>query len=172
MIMRTGIPQVQWRNSIWSVVPATPDHIPAIAADMREADVREVWASHRHSPAEALEKSLDRSEPAWTCLVYGKPVLMWGVCRIGSLLSEKGAPWLLGTNAFFKAHRRLHREFLRQCPAYVARMQAWFPRLENYVHADNKHSILWLGWCGFTVETEVPELINGEDFYFFWRGGA
>jgi len=153
---------------IWEVLPATPEHIQPIATDMRDDDVREVWASHRHSPEEALENSLSRSELAWTCAIAGIPAFMWGVARLGSLLSLKGAPWLLGTNLFFKAHRQLHREFLRQCPDYVARMLARFPRLENVVHAENRLSIRWLKWCGFSLDMDVPIRINGEDFFRFW----
>jgi len=96
------------------------------------------------------------------------PAFMWGVARLGSMISIKGAPWLLGTNLFFQAHRQLHREFLRQCPAYVDRMQARFPRLENYIHAKNRLSIRWLHWCGFSLDYE-PKVINGEDFFLFWR---
>ena len=156
---------------IWEIAPAAPEHIPFIAMDMRKADRDEVWASHRHCPIEALEMSLTRSELAWTCLIEDHPAFMWGVARQGSMISLKGAPWLLGTNLFFQAHRKLHREFLRQCPAYVDRMQERFPRLENFVHAKNTLSIRWLKWCGFTLDMDVPELINDEEFYLFWRNG-
>ena len=149
---------------IWEILPATPDHVPAIAAGMRDADRREVWASHRHTPGEALECSLERSELAWTCLVEGVPAFMWGAARQGSLISLTGNPWLLGTPDILK----VSREFLRQCPAYVARMQERFPRLENFVHAENRLSVRWLKWCGFTLE-EKPVKINGEDFYLFRR---
>ena len=154
---------------IWNITEALPEHIPAIAEDMRKADRREVWASHRHTPQEALEYALSRSELAWTCTIEGVPAFMWGVARQGSLMSVVGAPWLLGTNLFFGAHRKLHREFLRQCPDYVDRMQGCFPRLENFVHAENRLSIRWLKWCGFILD-DIPELINDEDFYLFWRG--
>jgi len=94
---------------------------------------------------------------------------MWGVVRLGSLLTDRGSPWLLGTNLFFKAHRKLHREFLRQCPDYVDRMQARFPRLENFIHAGNRLSIRWLKWCGFSLDMDAPVPINGEYFFRFWR---
>jgi len=152
----------------WKILPARPEDIPAIAEDMREADRREVWASHRHTPIQALENSLVRAEMAWTCLIEGVPAFMWGVCRMGSLLTLRGSPWLLGTNLFFRAHKALHREFLRQCPDYVARMQERFPRLENYIHSKNRLSIRWLKWCGFTLDN-MPVPINGEDFFLFWR---
>lgn len=151
-------------NVNWSIVPAAPEHIPSIAGNMRQADRREVWACHRHTPQEALESSLRRSEAAWTCLVHGRPAFMWGVARVGSLVSLVGAPWLLGTPDILT----VRKEFLRQCPAYVDTMQKRFPRLENRVHAGNGISIRWLRWCGFTVEN-TPTRQNGEDFFLFWR---
>ena len=150
---------------------ALPEHIPAIAADMRQADRREVWASHRHTPAQALTFSLQHSELAWTCLVDGTPAIMWGVARLGSLISYKGAPWLLGTDLFFRRIPALHREFLRQCPDYVARMQARFPRLENIVHAKHRSALRWLRWLGFTVGAQTVER-NGEQFFPFWKGAV
>lgn len=151
----------------WKIVDALPGHIPAIAADMRAEDRREVWASHRHTPAQALTVSLERSELAWTCIIDDVPAFMWGAARNGSLITRRGAPWLLGTPVL--GQRRVSLEFLRQCPDYVARMQARFPRLENYVHARNRLSIRWLRWLGFTVETAASVVMHDEPFFVFWR---
>jgi hypothetical protein len=145
------------RMKIWKILPALPEHIPAIAAGMREADRLEVWASHRHSPAQALESALARADLAWTCMVEGEPAFMWGVSRLGGILSETGSPWLLGTSAIGK----VVREFLRQSRAYVERMQAGFSRLENHVHAQNVLSIRWLKWCGFTILAMAGTLLGG-----------
>lgn len=150
----------------WDIIEALPEHIPAIAEHMREADRREVWASHRHTPQEALEFALQRSEVAWTCMVDGLPSFMWGAARMGSFLGCCGAPWLLGTPAILK----VRHDFLRYCPYFIAVMQDSFPRLENYVHTGNRLSIRWLKHLGFTVNEELPELINDEDFFHFWRG--
>jgi len=127
---------------------------------MREADRKEVWASHRLTPTDALTGSLERSALAWTCLIHGVPAFMFGV-------SDTGTPWLLGTNLFFKQHRALHREFLRQNQEYIDLMLERFPRLENHIHADNRLSIRWLRHCGFLIEKD-PVLFNGEEFYRFW----
>ncbi len=151
---------------IWSITEALPEHIPAIAEHMREADRREVWASHRHTPLEALEFALQRSELAWTCMVDGLPSFMWGAARTGAVLGCTGAPWLLGTPAIVK----VRHDFLRYCPHFVAAMQSAFPCLENYVHAENTLSIRWLKHLGFMVNEDMPELINDEDFYLFQRG--
>ena len=127
--------------------------------------MREVWASGRLTPEEALHKSLAASQDAWCCEYQGVPALMWGVSRKGCILSDVGLPWLLGTDAI----RAVQREFLRQSRSWVRRMHRDFERLENHVHAANKLSIRWLRWCGFVVEDKTPLLLNGEAFYKFWR---
>lgn len=149
---------------IWRIEAAEPAHITAIAAGMREADIREVWASDRWRPKEALEKSLLYSAQAWTCLIEDAPAFMWGVSRKGSVFSETGVPWLLGTDAIY----RVSREFLKQSRSYIEKMHEHCPYLENHVHAGNKLSIRWLKWCGFTIES-VPVFINQEAFFRFWR---
>lgn len=148
----------------WRITPAQSGHIAHVAARMREADRREVWASSRHTPEEALRASLALSPLAWACLVDGEPAFLWGVTARGGLLSGVGVPWLLGTEAV----RVVSMEFARQSRAYVARMQDVFPRLENFVHADNALSRRWLAWCGFTEDAEAT-MKNGEPFHRFWR---
>ncbi len=151
--------------STWQVEVARPEHIPYLAAGMRAADRREVWSSDRWLPEEALKKSLMLSTRAWTCFVDGLPACMWGVAHKGSIFSETGVPWLLGTDAIYG----ISRTFVRHSRDYIAKMHVVYPYLENYVHADNRLSIRWLAWCGFVIERETPRCMNGEDFYYFWR---
>ena len=153
----------------WEVKPAAPEHIPAIAADMWENDKNIAATVHMLSPERALEKSFASSEQAWTCLIGATPAFMWGVCRIGGLLSDRGSPWLLGTNSFFNRHyKRMHKEFLRQSPIYISKMHELFPRLENYIHVKSILAMRLLKHCGF-IKSDVPAFINGEAFYLFWR---
>jgi hypothetical protein len=147
----------------WRIEQATPEHIPAVAAHMREADRREVWAYSRHKPEEALRVSLSRSLFARTVIVDGLPVLMYGV-GVPALLGSTGSPWLLATDAVYE----VLFSFLKYSRVVVRHMQSLFPRLENYVHADNALSVRWLRWCGFSID-DTPELFNGEPFYLFWR---
>lgn len=149
---------------VWRIIPADAAHIAPIAADMREADRREVWASHRHEPEQALAASLELSDLAWTCLVDDVPAFMWGAARQGSLITLTGSPWLLATPRM----DMVRRDFLRRSRFYVERMQARFPRLENHVHAANRLSLRWLKWCGFSV-ADAPTMLNNEPFYLFWR---
>ena len=151
----------------WHITPAHPSHIAPVAAHMREADRREVWASHRHTPQDALEASLAASDLAWTCFVDDAPAFMWGAARAGSLITRRGAPWLLGTDALYA----VRRDFVRLSPEYVAAMQKRFARLENFVHAGNRLSIHWLERLGFTLLRE-PVRMNNEPFYRFYRERA
>ena len=177
----------------YRVVPACCEHIPALAARMRAADRREVMASHGLGPLEALRGSLERSTMAWTLLIDDVPAGMAGVCPAGEtpgpagetpgltgetpgLTGETpgpagetpgltGRPWLLATPDM----ERVPAVFLaRLSRLYAADMLRRFSRLENRVHAGNRLSIRWLRWCGFTI-ADVPERINGEDFFPFWR---
>jgi hypothetical protein len=142
---------------------ARPEHIPSVAARMREADRREVLAYRRHTPEEALRFSLSRSLFARTVVVDGRPVLMYGV-GVPTLLGSTGSPWLLATDAVYE----VLFSFLKYSRPVVRHMQSLFPRLENHVHADNALSIRWLQWCGFSID-DTPELFNGEPFYLFRR---
>ena len=151
-------------NVPYVIVPADSDHIPYLAKYLRLGDRREVWASSRSTPHEALAVSLGNSARAWTCLVNRWPVCMWGVARKGSILSDPGIPWLLGTDAIYT----VERPFIRRSREYVAAMhRAGFARRENYVHAEHVASLRWLAWCGFTIGERVT--FNGEEFRHFWR---
>lgn len=151
---------------IWQIVNALPGHIPHIAANMRQADQKEVMASHGHSPELALQSSLNHSVLAWTCLVRNKPAFMWGVCPLRAVLGLEGSPWLLGTDDVLE----VRRDFLKFSPRYISKMQSVFPKLWNYVHADNKISQRWLKWCGFKMANAAETYgINNELFYRFWR---
>lgn len=141
---------------------AVPGDIPALAAAMRQADRDEVKASHGHSAEEALASSLAASSRAWTGLIGGEPVCMFGVAAI-SVLAGRGAPWMLGTDRI----DRWPRTFLRRCRPCVKAMLSVYPWLENYVAENNAVSRAWLKWLGFTLATEPVTLPNGVQFRHF-----
>ncbi len=144
------------------IVPARAGHISHLAANMREADINEVAASGR-TPCRALADSLADSAAAWTGLVNGVPVCMFGVNPSG-LSAGAGSPWLLGTPEI----ERYALTFLRLNKGYVARMLGLFPHLVNYVDARNHASIRWLKWLGFKLDpSAVPFGIFEMPFYRF-----
>jgi len=133
------------------VVAAEPGHIPPIAAAMRQADRDEVWAAAAAAPEEALRRSLAQSPLAWTGLVDGMPVCMFGAAA-SSVLAGHACPWLLATDAV-EGHAIA---FLRRNRRHVRLMLQAFGRLSNRVDARNALALRWLGWLGFSVGPPEP----------------
>ena len=153
-------------GSAVSVVQAQYGHIRHISRAMRLSDQREIYASHRHSPHEALCNALARTSLAWTVLLGETPVMMFGAAPEASLLGRGGVVWMLGTDAIAPLGRRM----VRQAPCFIARMHWHYPYLHNYAHAENRAALAFLRFCGFTVEKEPqPYGLGNELFYHFWR---
>lgn len=117
---------------------------------MRQADRVEVWAAGRKTPRGALEWSMLKSTHTWTAIIDGRPEIMFGIGDL-NVLSGVGAPWLLGTDAVethFVAFLRLSVEFRKQL------LQRYLV-LRNFVHDENRASIRWLQWLGFTLSDPV-----------------
>ena len=136
--------------------------VEAIAADMRQADADEVWASHHHTPIEALMHAWETSESAVIVTVNNEPCVMIGLA-IRDILSGIGVPWLLGTENALK----YKRHFLIQVPAIINEMLGICPNLYNYVHIKNKISIGWLKRIGFTIDEPIPYGYDNELFHRF-----
>lgn len=143
-------------------VKPTMGLVTAIANDMRQADIDEVWASHRHTPMEALLLGWNMSHVSTVVTVDDEPCVMMGLV-IRDILSGSGVPWLLGTGAALK-HKR---EFIKQVPAVISRMLDICPYLFNYVHVDNKVSVKWLKRIGFILDDPLPYGRNNELFHKF-----
>lgn len=143
-------------------VKPTLEAVKLIAANMRQADVDEVWASHRHTPIEAVMDSWNVSMYSVVVMVNNTPCVIMGLLNC-DLLSGTGIPWLLGTEKALK-HAR---EFLRLSPPVIEEMLNVCPRLFNYVHVNNKVSIRWLEWLGFIIDKPVPYGSNDELFHKF-----
>jgi len=143
-------------------IEPTQDLIEAIAADMRQADADEVWASDNQTPLEALIEGWKVSDLAVVITVNDEPCVMIGLV-IRDILSGAGIPWLLGTDNALK----YKRQFLTQVPAVINEMLNICPRLYNYVHVDNKVSVKWLKRIGFTFDEPAPYGCEKELFYKF-----
>ena len=134
-----------------------------IAVNMRADDVKEVWDSSLHSPYKALRKGLDAKGNVWTIIVDGVPIGMIGVGK-GTLLSDTGTPWLLGTDALID-DRKL---FLRVSRVILKNMGRGYKMLENYVSTENKASLCWLRHLGFKIGEEVKS-VTGVVFKRFYK---
>lgn len=138
------------------------DHIATIAARMRAADRTEVMASSGSTPHRALMFSLEHSDMAFTGMIDGQPEVMFGVCTL-NVLTAKGAPWLLGTDAVV-THQR---QFLRRSLWWKEKLFERYEVLTNFVHDDNAASKRWLKWLGFTLHPPVVMGKSGEAFRLF-----
>lgn len=142
------------------LVPATLEHAEYIAANVREMDAQEIWASSRQKPFHAMQSGIKYSDQAMTGLVDGIPVLMWGVV-FESLVGNIGTPWMIATK-----HLDQHAvSFLRRCRKPVLDMMKKYDTLINHVDARNICAIRWLGWLGFIVE-EQPKPYGVDDVPF------
>jgi hypothetical protein len=132
------------------LIPAKHEHIAHIAANVRDADRRELYDYMLLSPKEALERSFASSGLVWTWLIDDVPVVMFGVVP-ASFLSNTGFPWMIST-VEVENHQLT---FLRRCKPVVKKMTLCYSRLENCVAVYNVKAIQWLAWLGFQFgETE------------------
>lgn len=138
-------------------------HVDFIARNMREADAKEVAASHGVTPHEAIRDGIRASKWVSVALADGEPVAVVGLVQ-GDVLSGIGTPWLLGTDRLFEIGKTLTRHSL----IGLQQMLEKCPRLENYVHVENTTSIKWLKVLGFNFDDPIPLGRNGEMFHRFW----
>ena len=122
-----------------------------IGLNMREADKKEIWASHNHRPLEAMKLSLDESFMCLTVLDRKVPVLMFGIVP-RSLLGETATIWMLATDGI----NNIKRRFVRHSRSFIKIFLGYFPILENYVYEENIKSIEWLMMCGAKIEEAMP----------------
>jgi hypothetical protein len=130
---------------------ATESHVEALAADPRPADVVELWAQARETPASAMRRGMASGVFAFTGLVDDEPILMFGVTP-ASLLGGVGCPWMVGSGRL----ERNARVFVPACRGVVAEMNRMFPVLRNFVDERNTLAVRWLDWLGFAILPAVP----------------
>lgn len=131
---------------------------------MRDADAIEVWLSAHKTPYQALTEGFNTSIKAWTIMEGDTPIGMFGVSS-GSILSNIGIPWLLGTDAMLK----IRRQFVRESIQYLNEMLVLYPRLVNFIHIDNVASLRWLRWMGFDFDGPVKAGPEDAEFFKFER---
>lgn len=123
-----------------------------IGKHMREADKREIWASHRQTSASVVMACYLQKE-CLCALIDGDPAVLFGC--------NNGVPWMLATDDI----KKIGVQFILGSRDYVMRWLEQYKVLTNYVHADNQVSICWLKWLGFNMMETV--LVNNEKFIRF-----
>ena len=136
--------------------------IKLIAADMRQDDIDEVWASNHFTPLESIVKGWELSDFSTVVMGDGQPLVIIGLVK-RDILSGSGVIWMLGANRALN----YRREFFRQTKPIIDEMLTICPRLCNMVHSKNTVSIVWLRWLGFTIDDPIPHGPDDELFHRF-----
>lgn len=151
-------------TSRYDVIPATDEHAVELAPNMREADQKEIWASSRMLPLEALRRSMDVSPAPMTGLVDGEVVCMFGIGQASLVNTGNGVPWLLASGKM----NRHARAFFKLSREYIESAKKDYHLLVNRVDARNKASIRWLRWLGFTLDEPRPFGYDDIPFHLFY----
>lgn len=134
---------------------------------LRKDDVKEIWASHHSTPEDALKRCITDSILSFT-VQNGKPIAIFGICA-EQVLGRRATIFMLATDDLNK----ITITFLRRNRKFILYLLSFYDVLENFVHADNKKSILWLKYLGATIEEAKPYGAEGELFhYFYFKRGA
>lgn len=142
--------------------PATERDAEILAPMLSDADRAEVLALSGREPLESLLEGIRYSAEAWTGLVDGEIVCIWGVVP-QTLIGQVGVPWMLGSDLV----RHYSVPFLRRNKPMIARWRQRWPVLRNVVDARHARAIRWLRWLGFEIGPPVPIGRNGEPFHIF-----
>jgi hypothetical protein len=129
-------------------IPATDRMLDLVAEDIREEDADEVRRASGQTPLDAMRLAVRSS--AWSAvLTIGDDVLCAYGLQKFSVISGRGYPWVLSTNAVDR-HRReyarlsiLARDyFLSLCPG----------GLEVMIDCEYRKAIRWAEWLGLNMK--------------------
>jgi len=122
-----------------------------IADNLRHEDVREVAASHGHSPLQALAYAVTSSTLCRVAFWKRRPVAVFGYAR-----HPEGpvSVWLLGTDTLTAPGVR--RAFLCVARRFTDVWADAFGVLFNYVDVRAETSRRWLRWMGFVEQPPMP----------------
>lgn len=127
---------------------------------LREADRMEAEARCPWGAISGLWESWKASKNNWAITTSeGEVAFIGGI-------TEDGEVWMVGTEWF---PTKYHPNFLRNCRWFVDTLNEAYPRLHNIVDSRNTLHLRWLEWCGFTIDRDHPQIINGVPFFPFER---
>ena len=136
-------------------------HAEYIANRCRPADVLEL-AALGVTPYQAMRDSLHVPGLAYTGMVDGEPVCMFGACE-ATMVGNLARPWMVGSTLVEK----YQLQFLRRNRKMLGIWLDLYTRLENYVDVRNTQAIKWLRWLGFEFTGPQPLGPYRTPFYRF-----
>lgn len=149
----------------YNIRAATPRDAYTIVPLLREADKREIDASHGTDHEAALYNSIAESDEAFfVSRPDGFPLAVFGVGNTPQS-PHIGHPWMIGTDEMLKYRKAL----VRDARKWVDAKLDTYIILSNYVDSRNAAHINWLKRMGFTVNTDAIISFNSVPFYCFYR---
>lgn len=134
---------------------------------LREADLLDLRCCSEEPVEELLRQSAMLSAPS--CTIYGDHEDcvegMFGIVDEGRGF---GRVWLLGSQTLVR--KPLSRQFLRECPDYLAVLERPFKCIGNRIDARNTVHIRWLCYMNFVFLRKLEGVgLHGEDMLEFIR---
>lgn len=137
-----------------------------INLQLRDADVREIYAGTALSAKEVLSRSVDESSHTWVIKHDNNIIGVFGVnCNF---TTKSGVVWLLGTQGLDK----IKLTFTKYSPLVIDRMLFidGIDVIFNYVSVYHEEAIKWLKWCGFEfMGSEVYMMSPDIPFVQFYK---
>lgn len=137
------------------------DALSSDTFELREADKKEIWASHHRTPEQALIKGYRESIMCFTVERKGKATAMFGIVA-RTILGRTASVWFLASSEMDKM-----QHIFRHSRRFIDLMLSYYPVLENYVDAGNIQTIRWLKWCGAELGPVVPYGAEQQPFQYF-----
>lgn len=147
------------------VVDYHEDHRALILAGLRDVDRRELYMLTRLRPSDAFDMSAANSLRMWSGFDDDGLLCVFGINR-RSALSDVGVPWLIGVDRIETSFRT----FARHSRQYADLFSRAFPKMENFVLAENRATVRWLRWLGFDMHQPEPMGFSGAPFIRFTKG--
>ncbi len=140
----------------------TQEDVEYIIEHVRPEDEAELDALDGSTIRQSLDETPDLLDNSQVWEVEGKPVAIFGVTPMKGPLST-GVIWMLATTDFHK----YARQFAGHCRKVVKEMIRGYGYLFNYIHSENRTSIVWLKSLGFDILDPRPLGHKGADFHKF-----
>lgn len=137
-----------------------------VAANLREQDKREIFATARLDSGTQAGAASYLSSPnwCWTAWLYGQPVAAFGV-SIGNYIYQPHLryAWAYGTNKFKRATPAITRFCIQEWPERL--IAEGVTRVEIRSLADHDLAHKWLSAIKARKEADMPNYgVNGETF--------
>jgi hypothetical protein len=134
----------------------------SLGLKLSPTDRLESWLATGRPPEEALRRSVEQSRLCWSIFLDGELVAMIGAGI--TEVPELGIPWMLSSQKITNRPLSIVRK-LTWCRDKIL---AVFPRLINFVYAENQTAVRLIKGLGFNVAAQ-PEPYGwcGAPFYRF-----